>query len=134
MTLMDAQQYDEARDRRRRKQIIIGVCTLLILAWVIYHFRNYPERHAAANFFEALQQQNLEKAFALWLRDPDWKQHQAKYTNYTFGEFSQDWGPSGEWGIIKTSKVDCSYATGSGVIVQATINQRSQHAYVWVDK
>lgn len=134
MTLMDAQQYDEARARRRTKQIIAGVIIVLILAWVGYHFRNYPERKAASEFFSALQRGDIEGAYALWLKDPNWKQHPQKYSQYTFGDFSQDWGPSGEWGIIKSHQIDCSLSSGSGVIVQATINQRAEHAYVWVDK
>jgi hypothetical protein len=134
MTLMDAQQYDESRDRRRRKLIIISVFVVLFLAWAGYHLRNHPERHAADKFFAALQGSDVEGAYALWLRDPNWKQHPQKYSNYTFGDFSQDWGPSGEWGIIKKYNVDCSYATGNGVIVQATVNGRAEHAYLWVDK
>ena len=134
MTLMDAQQYDESRDRRRRKLIIISVFVVLILAWVGYHERNHPERHAAKQFFAALQRGDVEGAYALWMRDPDWKQHPQKYSNYTFGDFSRDWGPSGEWGIIKTYEVNCSYSSGSGVIVEVTPNQRAEHADVWVDK
>src|SRR5690348_2841382 len=123
MTLMDAQQYDEARARRRRKYIISGIIIVLILAWVGYHFRNYPERHAADQFFSALQRGDIEGAYALWLKDPNWKQHPQKYSQYSFGDFSSDWGPSGEWGIIKSHRIDCSLSSGSGVIVQATINQ-----------
>jgi hypothetical protein len=134
MTLMDAPQYDEARDRRRRNFIIIAVFAALVLAWVVYHFRNYPQRRAADEFLAALQHQNTEQAYALWMKDPDWKQHAARYSNYTFGDFSRDWGPAGEWGIIKSYSVDCSYSTGSGVIVQATVNGRTEHAYLWVDK
>ena len=131
---MDAQQYDEAPARRRRNIIIIAIVCALILAWVIYHERNHPERHAARQFLAALQQGNLDHAYAVWFRDPDWNQHPSKYSNYTFGEFSQDWGPSSEWGRVNSYSVDCSYSTGGGVIVQATINHRTEHAYVWVDK
>jgi hypothetical protein len=134
MTLMDAQQYDDTRDRRRRNLIIIGVFVVLILAWLTYHLRNYPERHAAAKFFSALQYRDIEGAYALWMKDPDWKQHPEKYSQYSFGDFSQDWGPTGQWGIIKSYTINCSYSSGSGVIVQATVNDRAEHAYVWVDK
>jgi len=134
MTLMDAQQYDDTRDRRRRNLIIIGVFVVLILAWLTYHLRNYPERHAAAKFFSALQHRDIEGAYALWMKDPDWKQHPEKYSQYSFGDFSQDWGPTGQWGIIKSYTINCSYSSGSGVIVQATVNDRAEHAYVWVDK
>ena len=134
MTLMDAQQYDEARDRRRRNLIIAGVFAFLILAWVAYHLRNFPQRHAVNKFLSTLQSQDLQRAYGLWVRDPDWKQHPAKFSNYTFGDFVSDWGPSGQWGIIKSHSIDCSYSSGSGVLVQATINGRAEHAYLWVDK
>ncbi len=131
---MDAQQYDEGRDRRRRNLIIGAVLAGLILAWVAYHLRNYPERHAVDKFFAVLQQQDIEKAYAIWQKDPDWKQHTDRYAKYTFGDFSRDWGPAGEWGKIKSYSVDCSYSSGGGVIVQVTINQRAEQASVWVDK
>jgi hypothetical protein len=134
MTLMDAQRYDEARARRRRNTIIVVIIAVLVLAWVTYHLRDYPERHTADKFFAALQSGNVEGAYAIWLQDSDWKQHPQKYPKYTFGDFSEDWGPAGDWGIIKSHNVDCSYATASGVIVQVTVNGLSKHSYVWVEK
>jgi hypothetical protein len=134
MTLMDAQQYDEARSRRRRNMIIVAIVVVLILAWVAYHLRNYPERHAVDKFLTSLEQKNTEAAYGILMSDPDWKQHPTKYSKYPYGEFYTDWGPAGEWGIIKSHHVDCSYSSGSGVLVQATINERSEHAYLWVDK
>jgi hypothetical protein len=134
MTLMDAQQYDETRDRRRRNFIIAGVFIVLILGWLGYHCRHYPERRVADQLFGALQRGDVEGAYAIWVKDPNWKQHPEKHTQYAYGDFAQDWGPSGEWGIIKSYRIDCSYSSGSGVIVQATVNNRAQHAYVWVDK
>ena len=84
--------------------------------------------------FAALQRQNLETAFGIWNQDPGWKQHPDKYSKYSYGEFDQDWGPSGEWGLIKSYAIDCSYSSGSGVIIQTTVNRRTKHGYVWVDK
>jgi hypothetical protein len=134
MTLLDAQQYDEARDRRRRNRIVIAIVVVLIAAWVAYHFRYYPERAVAARFFQALQKQQFENAYAIWQNDPDWKQHPNKYPNYGYNDFYRDWGPGGEWGVIKNYSIDCSLAPGSGVIVQVTVNGRAEHAYVWVQK
>jgi hypothetical protein len=112
----------------------LPVFVILILAWVGYHLRNYPERHAADKFFTALQKQDVQGAYGLWVKDPDWKQHPTKYSNYTFSDFFLDWGPSGQWGVIKSHSVDCSYSSGNGVLVQATVNGRAEHAYVWVYK
>jgi hypothetical protein len=136
MTLMDAQQYDPARDRRRRKLIIVIVIAALIGAWVAYHLRDYRERATVQKFFADLQKQDYESAYGIYFRDPDWKQHPAKYRDYPFPEFYRDWGPGGEWGLLKSFHVDCSLSPGggSGVIVQVTVNQRADHAYVWVQK
>lgn len=131
---MDAQQYDEARDRRRRKLIIGAVLAGMILAWFAFHLRNYPERRAVEKFFAALQQQDFEKAYAIWQEDPDWKKHADRYSKYGFGDFSRDWGPAGDWGKIKSYSLDCSYSSGSGVTVQVTVNQRAEQASVRVDK
>jgi hypothetical protein len=134
MTLLDAQQYDEARARRRRVRIIAAIVLVIFFAWLAYHLRNYPERHAVDKFFTALQKQDYESAYGIWWNDPDWKQHQQKYSNYPFNDFYRDWGPGGEWGLIKNHSLDCSYGTQSGVIVQTTVNQRAEHAYLYVSK
>lgn len=131
---MDAKEYDEAPARRRKLLILWLIFAALILAWLCYHFRHHSERHEVRKLFHALEQQNLDGAFAVWNHDPQWKEHPQQYLKYGFGDFSQDWGPSGEWGIIKSYSVDCSLSSGSGVIVQVTVNHRTEHAYVWVDK
>ncbi|HEX6805659.1 MAG TPA: hypothetical protein VF133_18405 [Terriglobales bacterium] len=134
MTLMDAQQYDEARDRRRRGLIIVGVIVAMFLAWVGYHERNHSARHTVREFFAALEHKDYERAYGIWFHDPNWKQHPQQYPKYGYGEFFNDWGPPGEWGEIKSYKVDCSLSDASSVIVQATVNGRSQHAFIYYDK
>ena len=136
MTLMDAQQYDDTRARQRRTRIILIVVVVLIAGWVLYHLRDYAERNEVGKFFAAVQKQDYESAYALWFHDPEWKQHQQKYSNYQFNDFYRDWGPGGEWGLVKSYSVDCSYSpsSGSGVIIQVTVNHRAEHAFVWVQK
>lgn len=131
---MDAQQYDESRDRRRRNLIIVGVVVVLALAWVAFHLRNYPARHAVDKFFATLEHHDAEGAYGIWLHDPNWKQHPQQYSKYPYGDFHNDWGPAGEWGVIKSYSVDCSLSDASGVIVQVTVNGRTEHAYVYYDK
>jgi hypothetical protein len=136
MTLLDAQQYDSVRGRRRRQRIILSLIVLLVAAWLTYHFRHYPERKVTGEFFAQLQHQSYEAAYAIWFQDPQWQQHPKKYSQYQYGDFYRDWGPGGEWGLIKSYAVDCSLSPGggSGVIVQVTVNSRIEHAYVWVEK
>jgi hypothetical protein len=136
MTLMDAQPFDVARARRRRVAIFVAIIVALIAAWVVYHYRDHTERSATARFFAALQKQNYEGAYATWFNDPSWKQHPQKYSKYEFNDFYRDWGPGGEWGLVKSYEVDCSLSPkgGSGVIVQVTVNGRAERAYLWVQK
>ena len=98
MTLMDAQKYDAARDRRRRKRIVIGDYRRSASRLGRLPLSRLPRAPCSEQFFAALQKQNYEAAYGIWFSDPDWKQHPSKYSNYPFNEFNQDWGPGGEWG------------------------------------
>jgi len=137
MTLLDAKEYDPEKERKRRKGIISGAVLLAVVLCLVWWFRFWPEEHVANKFFDALQSQNYETAYAIWMHDPQWKQHPQQYSKYSFNDFYQDWGPAGEWGRIKSHKI---YAVGSppgggsGVIIDVTVNDRAEPARVWVQK
>ena len=137
MTLIDAKQYDFTRDRRRRIQIISALIVILVLGWLVWSHRNWPEERVASEFFDALQKQDYGTAYGIWMHDPQWKQHLEKYSQYPFNEFHSDWGPGGEWGLIKSYKIYGSATPkggGSGVVVEVVVNNRAEHARVWVQK
>jgi hypothetical protein len=135
MTLLDAKDYDPGKEQRRKKRIILAVVVVLLLAFLGWWFRFWPEERVANRFFDALQSQNFEGAYGIWMHDPEWKQHAERFKKYPYNEFYQDWGPGGEWGRIKSHKI---YAVGSppgggsGVIVDVTVNDRTEPARVWV--
>jgi hypothetical protein len=145
MTLFEAQPYDPARTRKRRIQIAAAIVVVILLGLVAWHFRYWREERQVNKFFDALQTQNFEQAYAIWMNDPDWKQHPEKYARYTFPEFYKDWGPGGEWGIVKSHSIDGTavpkggnagaFVTPSGVVVVVTVNQRiGDKAHIWVEK
>jgi len=137
MTLLDAKQYDPEKERTRRARIILGVVVLVIIVCVGWWFRYWPEERIVGHFFDALQHQDYKSAYAIWMHDPQWQQHPGNYAKYTFGDFYRDWGPGGEWGLIKTQKVYGASSCpggGSGVVVDVVVNDRAQHAQVWVEK
>ena len=137
MTLLDAKEYDSAKDRKRRNRIISAVVLVLVLLFLAWWFRYWPEERLVGKFFDALQKQQYEVAYGIWMRDPDWKQHPERHPRYPFGDFYRDWGPGGEWGLIKTQKVfgaSTCPGGGSGVVVDVVVNDRAQHAQVWVEK
>lgn len=137
MTLLDAKQYDPAIERRRRIKVATIVALILVLVGLGWMYRNWPEERLVDRFFNALQKPDYEAAYGIWRHDPQWKQHLEKYSQYPFNEFYRDWGPGGEWGIIKSHKIYGSAnpkGGGSGVIVEVVVNDRTEHARIWVEK
>ena len=98
MTLLDAQPYDTAKARRRKIQIAVTVVVVIVLAALAWMYRNWPEEHAVDKFFAALQHQDYETAYGIYFNDPGWRQHQQKYSHYTYADFYRDWGPGGRVG------------------------------------
>jgi hypothetical protein len=137
MTLLDAKQYDPEKDRRKRARIILTVVVIVIVAALVWWFRYWPEEHIVGKFFDALQKQDYNTAYAIWMHDPEWQKHPQQYQKYPFGDFYRDWGPGGEWGTIKTEKVYGASSCpggGSGIVVDVVVNDRAEHAQVWVEK
>ena len=137
MTLLDAKEYDAKGMQRKRRRIVGVVVAVLVIAGFVWWNRFWPEQRVADHFFAALQKQDFENAYGIYFADPGWRQHQDQHSQYPYHEFWQDWGPGGEWGLIKSYKV---YGTsncpggGSGVVVDLIVNDRAQHAQVYVDK
>jgi hypothetical protein len=137
MTLMDAKEFDEAGARRRKMRIVTIVGTVLVLGFLAYQFRFWPEEHLVDKFFTALQKQNYETAYAIYRADPEWKQHVQQHSDYPYSDFYRDWGPGGEWGLIKNYKIyasgECPHG-GSGVVVEVIVNNRADHEQLYVQK
>jgi hypothetical protein len=145
MTLFEAKPYDAARARKKRNTLLLVVAGIILVGLLLWLNRYWPEEHIVGNFFDALQEQKFEQAYGIWMHDPDWKQHPERYTRYPYNDFIKDWGPSGEWGIIKNHHVDGAavphghsaspFATASGVVVVVTVNERvADKAHIWVQK
>jgi hypothetical protein len=137
MTLLDAREFDAAKDRRRKMRIIIAIVVVIVLLGVGWWFRFWPEERVAGKFFDALQKQDYNVAYGVWMQDPSWQQHPEKHARYPFNDFYRDWGPGGEWGLIKTEKVfgaSTCPGGGTGVVVDVVVNDRTEHAQVWVQK
>jgi hypothetical protein len=138
MTLLDAQPYDPARARRRKFGVLVVVASVLVLAVLAWMYRNWPEEHAVDAFFNALQHSDYETAYGVYFHDPGWRQHQQKYKQYTYADFYRDWGPGGEWGLIKSHRIYGSANTrgfgAGGVVVEVVVNERSERARMFVQK
>jgi hypothetical protein len=90
-----------------------------------------------SHFFSALQRQDYESAYAIYFNDPAWREHPQKYPQYAYPDFYRDWGPGGEWGLIKSFRMYGSASTkgsGGGVIVEVVVNGRAEHARMFVQR
>jgi hypothetical protein len=138
MTLLDAQPYDLAKLRRRKIKIALTIVVVVVLAALAWTYRNWPEEHTVDKFFAALQHQDYETAYGIYFNDPGWRQHQQKYSKYTYADFYRDWGPGGEWGVIKSHKIYGSANTkgfgAGGAVVEVIVNDRTEHARMFVQK
>lgn len=141
MSLMDAPEYDARKDARERTEwIAAGIFLLLLVAigfagFFMGHgwfFKNLPAEHRVNTFFSAVEAKDFNRAFGLWNNDDAWQQHADRYKDYNFGHFQVDWGSSSDYGVIKTHRVVCSLASGSGVAVGVDVNGRPQPTFIWV--
>jgi hypothetical protein len=135
-TVFTAPQYDPRRERRKLMVVVAVAVAAIVIGIFAYLYRNWPEERVVDHFFTALINKDFEKAYSIWEQDPTWKQHPQNYPNYSFREFYNDWGPGGEWGIIKSFHIEGSASPkqGSGVVVVVTINERKEPARIWVEK
>jgi hypothetical protein len=137
MTLLDAEQYDPGPARRRRIRIAVALLVVLILAALVWMNWYYPEKRVVNKFFAALKNKDYETAYGIYFADPKWKEHPEKYSRYPLNQFTQDWGTGGQWGTIKSYNVygasTCG-SGGSGVVVDVVVNDRAEHAQLWVEK
>ena len=134
MSLLNAPEYDERRAKRQTLLVWTAIVVVIVLLAGIFFARNLVYERIVDRFFTAIEHQDFESAYAVYMADPDWKAHPQKYTNYPFGQFSLDWGPSGDWGPIREHHINGAERIGTGVIVAVTINGRPERAYMWVEK
>jgi hypothetical protein len=126
MTLLDSPAYDPTRARRIRNSIIGALVAAVVIAILLYVYWDWPEEHRVNQFFAALEAQNFQKAFGIWNNDPHWQQHPEKYaTGYPYNRFMADWGPQGEYGLVKEYKIIYATTFGNGVLAAVDVNGRT---------
>jgi hypothetical protein len=141
MTLLDAPKFNAAKERRTRNSLIAAGVALVLIAvigvggFLLGHgwfFDDLLIENHAKTFLAAVQSNEMEKAYAIWLNDPDWKQH-PQNPNYDFDRFVKDWGPQSEDGPLKKFHVDISKRTGSGCIIAIHLNDQKKPVFLWYE-
>jgi hypothetical protein len=145
MALLDAKEYDPRPTRRRLAMVTVAVVLIIVFLilwfWPTGRFRYGRQWSIGENFFTAIESHDFAKAYGLYNADPDWQQHLDKYNNYSLPQFTRDWGPASEFGVISNHKIDCAieppqkdFQSPSGVVLLVFVNHRADPTLVWVEK
>jgi hypothetical protein len=101
MTLLDAPKFDEELTRRRQLVLYGGVGVLFVLIvifwlasgrpvdWPWNWYTHLAGRSVTNHFLSAVEQNDLQKAYGIWLNDPDWQQHVAQMNANPLVSFQQ---------------------------------------------
>ena len=143
MTLLDAPKFDEVRERRNR--IIfsgsLGLVFILLVTWWLVAGRpvDWPWNWNASlfgrvtvnRFFQAIEKNDLETAYGIWMHDKGWQQHPAQHSGYPFARFQKDWSPNSsdnDYGVIQTHRIAAASVRGNVLLVGIFINGRKSKA------
>lgn len=132
MTLLNAPEFDEQRENRKRN-ILVGsgataalLVVLAVAGFLLGHgwfFMNLPVEHKVNVFLSELQAQDYAKAYGIFYNDADWQQHPQKYKDYPLQRFTEDFTTESNWKApVSSFHVGCSKRDTSGTAVAATVN------------
>jgi len=93
MTLLDPPPAKPQKSRAMAFTIAALALAAIVALW--FTFRYYPEKKAAAHFFDALVAGNIDRAYQLWKPSP----------SYSMKDFLADWGPEGYYGPVKSYEI-----------------------------
>jgi hypothetical protein len=143
MTLLDAPQFDVARDRRRRT-ILYGAAGAIFVLFVVFWlvsgrpvdwpwnwYTHFAGRSTMNHFLKDVEKNDLQKAYGVWLHDPNWQQHPGQLKFYTFDKFQKDWSPdsqNNDYGTIKSHKIVAARVYGNALLAAILINGRKSGA------
>lgn len=132
MTLLNAPQFNEAKETRNRN-LLLGSGALILLLGIIalggfllghgWFFINLPVEHRVGTFLSALQEKDYNRAYGIFYNDAEWQQHPQKYKDYPLQRFTEDFTTESDWkGPVTSYHVDFSRRDKTGTVVASTIN------------
>lgn len=148
MSLMDAPEYDERRERTK-KNVLVGIAVIVAIVVIVafagiftghgWAFSNLGAEHRIDKFLTAIEKKDYATAYGIYQNDSDWPQHPDKYKSYPLNRFTEDWtqySPAGEAITshhVDKSVVDGSGPFGTGVIVAVTVNG-GKRIFIWYER
>ncbi len=113
-----------------------GFVALLLASWLLVgHPLDMPwtwwtywaGERTAEKFLQAVEDNQLPRAYGIWVNDPEWQHHVDNFKTYPYERFAEDWGPNSQandYGTISSDKIVVRKIWGSALVVGAMINGR----------
>lgn len=100
---------------KKKWYVLLGVCIagLIVLAfWLVLRF--HAEKATVTHFLDTVAAGKMDDAYRIW-KPSD---------TYSFKDFSDDWGPGGYYGPVKSFRIDSTDHTkhSSGVIITVIVS------------
>ena len=129
-----------SRKRAQEKEsgLFPTIVLIVVLALVGWWNRFWPEKHIAGKFFSALQKQDFETAYGIYYADPALETASAESLAVSVQRIHARLGTQAASGASSRrfqiyGASNCP-GGGSGVVVDVIVNDRAQHAQLYVDK
>jgi hypothetical protein len=100
------------------RYIVTGVAIVAVVSGgVAYLLRYHTEKATIATFLTTVSSGDFPKAYQIWKPNP----------SYAYQDFLSDWGPTGEYGPVKSYRIGRAYrpSDGSGVVVDVELSRYS---------
>ena len=106
---------EEPHSKVRRYVITVIVFIALVSAGVAYARRYLTEKASVAAFLDTLAKGDLQQAYRLWKPN----------ASYSFQDFLSDWGPTGEFGPVKSYHIASAHMrkNASGVVITVELSR-----------
>ena len=139
MTLLNAPEFDDRKEKRKRNLLVgsgitvAAIALLTVAGFLLGHgwfFMNLPVEHRVSVFLSTVEAGDYPKAYGMWVNDADWQQHPDKF-DYKLKRFTEDWTTASDWGgPVKSFHVDVSKRDSTGTVVAARINGGGKKVYL----
>jgi hypothetical protein len=99
-----------------RRYIMTGAVFVLLLALAVWWIlRFHTEKQIVRQFLDTVVAGDLRKAYEMWKPS----------SSYSYQDFLADWGPNGEFGPVRTYRIESAQRPngGSGVVIVVEVSK-----------
>jgi hypothetical protein len=106
---------EEPQSKLRRYIMTGAVFVLLVALAVWWILRFHTEKQIVRQFLNTVIAGDMRKAYEMWKPS----------SSYSYQDFLEDWGPNGEFGPVRTYRIESAQRPdgGSGVVIVVEVSK-----------